>query len=258
MAKPLKPETVLKKLKSVSNTQDSIPMLSLWIIHHKAHHKLIVDHWLKVLKNAKASHRLTLLYLCNDVIQNCRRKNAAVYKETFTDTLPEAVAHLRDQSIRSNVQRVMKIWSKRGVFDSEYTDQLLAALLANRAPEKLRNKLLVEYKTSDLISEITQFKELEDKIEVDEKRLRAIRVDVSSTEAIKKLKDKVGGEKFSREFEESAAQLEEFLGQFEKYVEQRKQLLEVLEKGTVYYHAQYHEAKIVVNVSIFVACSLDY
>uniref|UniRef100_H2YRQ5 Regulation of nuclear pre-mRNA domain-containing protein 2 n=1 Tax=Ciona savignyi TaxID=51511 RepID=H2YRQ5_CIOSA len=232
MAKQMNPENVIKKLKSVSNTQDSIPMLSLWIIHHKAHHKLIVDLWLKVLKNSKASHRLTLLYLCNDVIQNCRRKNAAMYKDAYMDTLPEAVSHLREESIRPNVQRVMKIWAKRGVFDTEYTDQLLAALLTNRAPEKLRNKLLVEYKTTGLISEITQFKQLEDKIEVDEKRLRTTRVDVSSTEAIKKLKDKVGGEKFSREFEESATQLDDFISQFEKYVERRKHLLDVLEKGT--------------------------
>jgi len=61
--------------------------------------------------------------------------------------------------------------------------------------------------------------------------------------------DKVGGEKFSKDFEESASQVESFLQRYEKFVEQRKQLLELLERGSVYYHAQYHEAKIVVNVS---------
>lgn len=60
--------------------------------------------------------------------------------------------------------------------------------------------------------------------------------------------DKVGGEKFSKEFEESATQLQSLLGRFEKYVDKRKNLLEILEKGAVYYHAQYHEAKIVVDV----------
>ena len=63
------------------------------------------------------------------------------------------------------------------------------------------------------------------------------------------LPDKIGGEKFSREFEESAMQLEQFLKRYESYIEGRKSLLDLLDHGTVYYHAQYHEAKIVVNVS---------
>ena len=61
--------------------------------------------------------------------------------------------------------------------------------------------------------------------------------------------DKIGGEKFSREFEESATQLDLFLKRYETYIEGRKSLLDLLDHGTVYYHAQYHEAKIVVNVS---------
>ena len=36
---------------------------------------------------------------------------------------------------------------------------------------------------------------------------------------------------------------------YESYIEGRKSLLDLLDHGTVYYHAQYHEAKIVVNVS---------
>jgi len=54
----------------------------------------------------------------------------------------------RDSSIRTNVQRVIKIWSKRSVLDTDFTDQLLAALVTNKPPERLRNKLLVEYKVS--------------------------------------------------------------------------------------------------------------
>jgi len=53
MAKEMNMDTLMKKLKTVSNTQDSIPMLSLWIIHHKAHHKQIVDTWLNMLKKCK-------------------------------------------------------------------------------------------------------------------------------------------------------------------------------------------------------------
>lgn len=39
---------------------------------------------------ANASHRLNLVYLANDVIQNCKRKNAIVYRTAFADVLPDA------------------------------------------------------------------------------------------------------------------------------------------------------------------------
>ena len=62
MAKEMNMDTLVKKLKTVSNTQDSIPMLSLWIIHHKAHHKQIVETWLNMLKKCKYSPVSELLF----------------------------------------------------------------------------------------------------------------------------------------------------------------------------------------------------
>ena len=61
------------------------------------------------------------------------------------------ILYFRDSSIKSNVQRVVKIWVKRSVFDTDFTDQLLASLITNTAPEKLRNKLLVEYKVRNFL-----------------------------------------------------------------------------------------------------------
>lgn len=39
---------------------------------------------------ANASHRLNLMYLANDVIQNCKRKNAINYRTAFAEVLPDA------------------------------------------------------------------------------------------------------------------------------------------------------------------------
>ena len=39
--------SLIKKLQNVTNTQDSIQTLSLWVLHHKAYYKQIVDQWLK-------------------------------------------------------------------------------------------------------------------------------------------------------------------------------------------------------------------
>lgn len=41
---------------------------------------------------ADASHRLNLFYLANDVIQNCKRKNAIVYRTAFAEVLRDTFA----------------------------------------------------------------------------------------------------------------------------------------------------------------------
>ena len=42
-----------KKLNDLNNSQQSIQTLSLWLIHHRKHCKLIVQTWLKELKKGK-------------------------------------------------------------------------------------------------------------------------------------------------------------------------------------------------------------
>lgn len=41
---------------------------------------------------ANSSQRLNLFYVANDVIQNCKRKNAIVYRTAFAEVLPDACA----------------------------------------------------------------------------------------------------------------------------------------------------------------------
>ena len=45
--------SVQRKFANVNNTQDSIQSLSLWVLHHKAHHERIVELWFKALKKGK-------------------------------------------------------------------------------------------------------------------------------------------------------------------------------------------------------------
>lgn len=56
MASVLNEESVEKKLRTVTNSQDSIQTLSLWIIHHKANHAKIVELWMRVLKKSGGSN----------------------------------------------------------------------------------------------------------------------------------------------------------------------------------------------------------
>ena len=46
-------EAIERKLTSFNNSQDSVQGVSLWIMHHRAQHRKIVDVWLKVMRKSK-------------------------------------------------------------------------------------------------------------------------------------------------------------------------------------------------------------
>ena len=51
--------SVQRKFANVNNTQDSIQSLSLWVLHHKAHHERIVELWFKALKKGNINELRT-------------------------------------------------------------------------------------------------------------------------------------------------------------------------------------------------------
>jgi hypothetical protein len=69
--------------------------------------------------------------LANDVIQNCRRKNAKVFQDTFKNCLVEAVTLVRNDAIKSNIERIFDVWADRSVYDKEFIVKLHAALYQN-------------------------------------------------------------------------------------------------------------------------------
>lgn len=117
-----------KRFAAVSTSQGSIQSLSFFCLHYKNHHKRIAEIWLKSLQRAKVPHRLTLIYLANDIVQNAKRKNTLSFIEDFKPILKNAVPHLRDDKIKRSVERVFNIWQDRNIFDSKFTQQLKASL----------------------------------------------------------------------------------------------------------------------------------
>ena len=69
--------------------------------------------------------------MANDVIQNCRRKNAKVFQDTFKKCLVEAVTLVRNDAIKSNIERIFDVWADRSVYDKEFIGKLHAALYQN-------------------------------------------------------------------------------------------------------------------------------
>ncbi|XP_034612283.1 regulation of nuclear pre-mRNA domain-containing protein 2 isoform X2 [Trachemys scripta elegans] len=262
-----------RKFQSVTNTMESIQGLSSWCLENKRHHNTIVYHWMKWLRRSAFPHRLNLFYLANDVIQNCKRKNAIVFRDTFAEVLPEAAALVKDPSVSKSIERIFKIWEDRNVYPEETIVALKEALSTtfktqkqlketlNKQPNKpwkksqtstnpkvaLKSKIVAEFRPQSLVDELLLYKRSEDQIELKEKQLSTMRVDVCSTETLKCLKDKTGGKKFSKEFEEASSKLEEFVNGLDKQVKNGPSLIEVLENAGIFYEAQYKEVKVVAN-----------
>ncbi|XP_069583176.1 regulation of nuclear pre-mRNA domain-containing protein 2 [Ranitomeya imitator] len=260
-----------RKMQGVTNTMESIQSLSSWCIENKRQHATIVHYWLKWFRRSGFSHRLNLFYLANDIIQNCKRKNAIVYRDTFADVLPEAASLVKDPSVSKSVERVFKIWEERNVYQEDTIAAFKTALTSGwnkrerskpsrakpveKTPEPvavtpkaaLKSKIVAEFRPQGLIDDLLSYKRSMDNVDLKEKQLSNMRVDVCSTETLKRLKDKAGGKKFSKDFEEASAKLEEFVGILDKQVKNGPSLPESLENAGIFYEAQYREVKVVVN-----------
>ncbi|XP_056129738.1 regulation of nuclear pre-mRNA domain-containing protein 1B isoform X1 [Lampris incognitus] len=127
-----------KKLSELSNSQQSVQTLSLWIIHHRKHSSLIVKVWHRELKKAKSSRKLTFLYLANDVIQNSKKKGPEFTKD-FESVLVDACSHVAssdaDESCKKHMERLLNIWKERSLYRSDFIQQLKLAIEDSNSPK---------------------------------------------------------------------------------------------------------------------------
>ncbi|KAI5096140.1 regulation of nuclear pre-mRNA domain-containing protein 1B, partial [Silurus meridionalis] len=125
-----------KKLSELSNSQQSVQTLSLWIIHHRKHSGAIVRVWHKELKKAKSSRKLTFLYLANDVIQNSKKKGPEFTRD-FEGVLVDACSHVAretDENCRKHMLRLLNIWQERSLYRADFIQQLKLAIEDSNSP----------------------------------------------------------------------------------------------------------------------------
>jgi len=119
-------DNFVKKLSDLNNSQQSIQTLSLWLIHHRKHSKTIVEIWMKELKKARVSKKLTLLYLANDVVQNSKKKGPEFnrdFKPVLMDAFKDAFKDA-DDKIKGSLDRLLAVWLERGVYEAELLDKI--------------------------------------------------------------------------------------------------------------------------------------
>uniref|UniRef100_A0A9J8C177 Regulation of nuclear pre-mRNA domain containing 1B n=1 Tax=Cyprinus carpio carpio TaxID=630221 RepID=A0A9J8C177_CYPCA len=126
-----------KKLSELSNSQQSVQTLSLWIIHHRKHASFIVRVWHRELKKAKRSRKLTFLYLANDVIQNSKKKGPEFTKD-FEGVLVDACSHVArdgDDGSKKQMERLLNIWQERNLYRADFIQQLKLAIEDSDSPK---------------------------------------------------------------------------------------------------------------------------
>lgn len=123
-----------KKLSELSNSQQSVQTLSLWLIHHRKHSKSIVNVWFSELRKAQVSRKLTFLYLANDVIQNSKRKGPE-FTQDFAPVIVDAFKHVYregEEGCKKQLGRVLSIWQERTVYENNLLDQLSQVLYGEK------------------------------------------------------------------------------------------------------------------------------
>ncbi|XP_063065614.1 regulation of nuclear pre-mRNA domain-containing protein 1B isoform X2 [Engraulis encrasicolus] len=127
-----------KKLSELSNSQQSVQTLSLWIIHHRKHSSLIVRVWHREMKKAKSSRKLTFLYLANDVIQNSKKKGPEFTKD-FEGVLVDACSHVAreaEEGCKKQMGRLLTIWQERSLYRADFIQQLRLAIEDSNSPKQ--------------------------------------------------------------------------------------------------------------------------
>lgn len=269
----------LKKLDHVTPTQDSIQSLALWIIHHKSNHEVICKLWLKRLNESSPNgkHRLALFYLANDVIQNCKRKNAKIFQDTFKKMLCEAIVLARENTVKKSVDRVIDVWLERNVYDKDFVGKLKEILHKEASSTGLQTKspvdnepippeispseksigsdksdieyqkIIEEFESKKLCDSLATFHNLQKEASLSKVNVEATRLLDINIEHIKQYRDKSQCANFKVEFENSCLKLEDYLSKLSKEAAERKNLIQLMEQAEIFYNAQFKDATTVAN-----------
>ncbi|XP_055368726.1 regulation of nuclear pre-mRNA domain-containing protein 1A-like isoform X1 [Betta splendens] len=244
-----------KKLSELSNSQQSVQTLSLWLIHHRKHSKTIVSVWFNELKKAQVSRKLTFLYLANDVIQNSKRKGPE-FTQDYAPVIVDAFKHVYregEEGCKKQLGRVLSIWQERGVYENSLLDQLSQVLYGDKKAKK-RSYEDIQPDDADFSSQsspaetpqtaelIRALQELENAASGDSllrQRISSLPAEVQDTSLLQRITvcnvDKESGERLSRLVEEACMLLADYSGRLAAEIDDRRQLTRTL---TVFLQSQ--------------------
>ncbi|XP_013861206.1 regulation of nuclear pre-mRNA domain-containing protein 1A isoform X1 [Austrofundulus limnaeus] len=240
-----------KKLSELSNSQQSVQTLSLWLIHHRKHSKTIVSVWFNELRKAQVSRKLTFLYLANDVIQNSKRKGPE-FTQDFAPLIVDAFKHVYregEESCKKQLGRVLSIWQERAVYEQSLLEQLSQVLDGDKKAKKRSYEKIHSDdggfasqrspaeppQTSELIRALQELENAASSDSVLRQRISSLPAEVQDTSLLHRITDKESGERLSRLVEEACMLLADYSGRLAAEIDDRRQLTRTL---TVFLQSQ--------------------
>ncbi|KAG8442569.1 hypothetical protein GDO86_011383 [Hymenochirus boettgeri] len=238
-----------KKLLELSNSQQSVQTLSLWLIHHRKHSRVIVTVWDRELRKAKPNRKLTFLYLANDVIQNSKRKGPEFTKD-FAPFIVDAFKHVSsetDEGCKKHLGRVLSIWQERAVYENDVLEQLKAALYGEKKPKKrpyqevkvedeededdvcsAKNSPEEPPQTTDLIRALQELENAASGDAAVHQRISSLPVEVQDVSLLDKITDKDSGDRLLKMVDDACMLLADYNGRMAAEIDDRKQLNRML------------------------------
>lgn len=227
----------------------------------------ITEVWAKVVKKSAADHRLTLLYLANDVVQHAKKKGHTALVDGFQKVISESIPFLNDGNIKPAVSRVFNIWAERTIYPLSLIVDLKKRLgdsnplkgsnplnlLKESNPLNLLKEsaitaqLVAEFKLRSLVESIERVERMEKESKNRMNQVDDCNIKKLGDEILASLKDKSVAENLTSEFESASKVLEVTIRALEEEVIQRRKLLDQLSKSLVYYVIQGKEVEAIAT-----------
>ncbi|XP_077982915.1 regulation of nuclear pre-mRNA domain-containing protein 1B-like [Glandiceps talaboti] len=239
-----------EKLNGISNSQQSIQTMSLWLIHHRKRSDPIVKVWYRELQKVKPAKKLTFMYLCNDVIQNSKRKGPE-FSSSFGHYLEHAFKHVgssADDATKKSLDRILNIWRERLVYESDFIDRLRVALGTAspviHTPKKKKIEIPIEFEDDDNDEDsqtpreppdpeelVKALRELEQSASSDaavREKIASLPQEVQDVSLLDKITNKESAERLSRMVDEACILLADYNGRLAAELEDRKHISRML------------------------------
>ncbi|OUM51749.1 hypothetical protein BVG19_g872 [[Candida] boidinii] len=119
---PFSPEKASEKLNKLTPTQASIVSTSQWFLFHYRNARPLIDIWNSKIVNprTRSSEKLTLLYLCNELLQQSRRdKKYFEFLSYFSETLTHSFKIINKDlspSDKEKILKIIKVWKDRVLY----------------------------------------------------------------------------------------------------------------------------------------------
>uniref|UniRef100_A0A672RLT1 Solute carrier family 30 member 8 n=1 Tax=Sinocyclocheilus grahami TaxID=75366 RepID=A0A672RLT1_SINGR len=239
-----------KKLSELSNSQQSVQTLSLWLIHHRKHSKTIVKVWYNELKKGKERRKLTYTILAITKWRFQKVLNKRVPLCCYDSSCPKIIFTVflsilsseGDESCQKQLGRVLSIWQERAVYENGILDKLSDVLQVKKKAKK-RPYEEIKVNDDDFASQsspaeppqtadlIRALQELENAASSDaalRQRISALPPEVQDTTLLHKVTDKESGGRLSRLVEEACMLLADYSGRLAAEIDDRRQLTRTL------------------------------